>query len=80
MNAQLKLMAIRSKIKEANCDIIYLQETKKRILIQISLNPFVRRVLTGLNLFLLLGLQEARILSRKVAGLVVRLLLRMSMP
>jgi exonuclease III len=29
MNAQSKLMAIQSKIKEANCDVICLQETKK---------------------------------------------------
>jgi hypothetical protein len=31
MNAQSKLTAIRSKIREANCDGICLQETKKKI-------------------------------------------------
>jgi exonuclease III len=70
MNAQSKLIATKSKIKEANCDIICLQETKRRILMQISLKHFAHRVLTILNSSHLLELQGAQSLFGKVFGLV----------
>jgi hypothetical protein len=59
MNAQSKLTTIKSKIKEANCDIIYFHETKKEVFDVNFIKTFAHRVLTALNLSHLLGSQEA---------------------
>ena len=58
LNSKEKWSEIRDKIIEANCDIICLQETKKRILIWRSLGIFAQQILINLNFCPLLGPQE----------------------
>jgi hypothetical protein len=61
----MKLLAIRSKIMETKCDIICLQEIKKKkILIKTSLESITHQPLIALNLSHLLVIRVAQLLSR----------------
>jgi hypothetical protein len=68
INSQQKLTAIKSKILEMNCDIVYLQETKKENFDQSFIKKFYPS--TFGNLYHIMVHQVAQSLSRKVVDLL----------